>query len=464
MNSINLDKDWVLDTARRTGFSVPTIQKFIEVCYFQNAQSPLQEQVENLISSLQTPQKWFSLRINPVKSKQKSYKKIFDTMRKDYEVLSSKIINNLAFVPVKGPFPLQKHSREIIVDKFAAESMMTGANLYIPGFLRPFPKFQKGESFSIYGPNRIHVANGITQFSYKEILEMNKGIGIQTTESLFKITPYRDSDYYELGMISDYSFGPFLACNLLLEFYNDQERDVIFDVCSAPGHKTCSLSEIGYYKFGYFPKIISIDRSTKRLEALHHDINRLGLENIQVIPKKLEKIPTYHPELLKTADLLVLDPPCSALGTRPKLSITHTEEDLRSFFLLQRNLVKEVSNLLKDNGILLYTTCTLSLLENEGIVSMLVRKYGYRLLDAHHLLPKIIHQPSLNLMENEILPGISRDELLLQDVPFAEPKHHEDLDRYLTLNEEDARKVIRVNPIGTHGTGYFIALLQKTKV
>ncbi|TFG18659.1 MAG: hypothetical protein EU530_08575 [Promethearchaeota archaeon] len=464
MNSFSLDKDWVIQSARRTGFSVPTIQKFIEVCYFRNAQNSLQEQVENLIASLKTPQKWFSLRINPVKSKEKSNKRLFDTLRMDYEVSSSKIIDNLAFVPVNGPFSLQKHSREIIVDKFAAESMMTGANLYIPGFLRPFPKFQKGENFSIYGPNRIHVANGITQFSQKEILEMKNGLGIQTTESLYKIAPYRDSDYYKSGILSDHSFGPFLACNLLLEFYNDKKRDVIFDVCSAPGHKTCALSEIGYSKFGHFPKIISIDRSTKRLEALHHDIDRLGLENIHIIPKKLEKIPTYHPELLKTADLLVLDPPCSALGTRPKLSITHTEEEIRSFFLLQRNLAKEVSNLLKDNGILLYTTCTLSLLENEGIVSMLMRKYGYKLLDAHRLLPKVIHHTSLSIMENEILPGISRNEVLLQDVPFAEPKHQEDLDRYLTLDEEDARKVIRMNPMGTHGTGYFIALMQKINV
>ncbi|MHA1109738.1 MAG: PUA domain-containing protein [Promethearchaeota archaeon] len=461
MIPINLDRDWILEISRRTGFSVPTIQKLIEVCYFQNKQQSLQKQVKDLISALRTPQEWFSLRINPVRMSQQTDNNIRKKLKEEFEVSTSKIIQNLYFLPVKGPFELQKHTREIIVDKFAAESIMTGANLYIPGFLRPLPKFQRGEIFSIYGPNHIQVANGITQYSHKEILELKNGLGIQTTESRYKIPSYRDSDYYDRGIISDHSFGPFLACNLLMEFYKDKEQDVIFDLCSAPGHKTCTLSEIGYQKHGNFPKIISIDRSTKRLKTLHQDIKRLGLENIQVIPKRIERIPTYHPDLLNTADLLVFDPPCSALGTRPKLSITHTEEGLRSFFLLQRRLTKEISSLLKENGILLYTTCTLTVLENEGIISILMRKHGYKLLDAHQLLSKVIHPAALSKVKTEILPGISRDEDLLQKIPFADPKHQEDLDRYLTLSKEDARKMIRMNPMGTHSTGYFIALLQK---
>lgn len=457
----NLDRDWMLDRSRRTGFSVPTIQKLIEVCYLQNDEQFLQTRVEKLISSLQTPQKWFSLRINPVRISQQSDKSILEKLKEEYEVFASNIIQNLFFLPVKGPFELQKQAREIIVDKFAAESIMTGANLYIPGFLRPLPKFQKGEKFSIFGPNHILVANGITQYSHKEILEMKNGLGIKTIESRYKIPPYRDSEYYDRGFLSDHSFGPFLACNLLMEFYNESMTDRIFDLCSAPGHKTCTLSEIGYQKHGKFPKIISIDRSTKRLETLHQDIKRLGLENIQIVPKRIERIPTYHPDLQNTADLLIFDPPCSALGTRPKLSITHTEKDLRSFFLLQRHLSKEISGLLKENGILLYTTCTLTVLENEGIVSIFMRKHGFKLLNAHQILPKVLHPDALSKMKTELLPGISRDDALLQEVPFADPKHLEDLDRYVTLNKEDAQKVIRVNPMGTHSTGYFIALLQK---
>jgi 16S rRNA C967 or C1407 C5-methylase (RsmB/RsmF family) len=380
---------------------------------------------------------------------------------KDLHSNPTEVLHNMLFLSVEGPFFLEKHSREIIVDKFAAESIMTGANLYIPGFVKPLPKFQKGENFSIYGPNHVHVANGVTKYSYKEILGMKNGTGIETIKSLYKIPSYRESEFYSKGYLSDHSFGPFLGCNLLMELYQPEKDQIIFDVCSAPGHKSCALSEIGYSKYGIFPKIISIDRSSKRLEALHKDILRLGLENIQVIAKRFEKLADSHPELLNSADFLILDPPCSALGTRPKLSITHTTEDFRSFFLLQRRLLKEIPQYLKEGGILLYTTCTLTPLENEGIVSILKNKYEFELLDAIKLIPQILDKSSLEHMNQEFLQGISRDLDKIRTIPMTNTQHVQDLDRYMTLSQEDSKKIMRVNPIGAHSTGYFIALLQK---
>jgi 16S rRNA (cytosine967-C5)-methyltransferase len=462
MTMEGLDREWIVEQSQSTGFSVPTVNTLIEICYLKPDNSTsLKQQVNLLIHALQTPQKYFSIRINPIQKDSRTVdigNFIFKNLRENPFV----ILKNMLFIPVEGPFTLQTHPREIVVDKFAAESVMTGANLYIPGFIKPLPRFQKGEIFSIYGPNHIHVANGITQFSHKEILELNNGIGIKTTQSRYKIPSYRDSEFYNKGILSDHSFGPFLACNLIMEMYKPEIEQTIFDVCSAPGHKTCALSEIGYYKFGEFPKIISIDRSSKRLERLHQDISRLRLENIQIIAKRFEKVSKSHPELLNSADFLILDPPCSALGTRPKLSISHTHKDFRSFFLLQRRLLKNISQFLKKDGYLLYTTCTLTPLENEGIVGILKNKYGFELIDSSRLLSNILNQDESLQISREISYGIARDEERLEKIPFAEEQHLQDLDRYISLSKDDAQKVLRVDPMGTHTTGYFIALLRKT--
>jgi 16S rRNA C967 or C1407 C5-methylase (RsmB/RsmF family)/predicted ribosome-associated RNA-binding protein Tma20 len=457
----DLDQEWILETSRTTGFSVATINKLIEISYLQNPKRNLRSHINDLISSMQTPQKWFSIRINPIRIAEHVESDVLEEIKSHFQLKLDPFIANLQFLHVNGPFTLEKYPREIIVDKSAAESIMTGANLYIPGFIKPLPKFRQFEKFSLYGPNHVHIANGITQYSHKEILEMNHGIGIKTTDSKFKIPSYRDSDYFRDGFISDHSFGPFLACNLLMEYYQDYKHQTIFDVCSAPGHKTCALSEIGYFKLKNYPRIVSIDRSTKRLEALHQDIKRLNLQNIIVIPKKIEKLASSHPELLNTADLLIMDPPCSALGTRPKLSITHTNEAFRSFFLLQRRLVKQIVPFLKKRGILLYTTCTMTALENEGIVGIMKRKFGFELLDAHKILPKVVHPTAIGLIQDEISHGVPRNEKILHKIPFVDSKLTEDLDRYLTLTVDDARKLIRLNPIGHYSTGYFIALLQK---
>ncbi len=457
----HLDQEWIWEASRTSGFSIPTIQILIEIAFLQKSTPSLKSSVLNLMSALKTPQKWFSIRINPIRIQQSTNINLLENIKQHFNVKRTSLIKNMQFLHVEGPFALTPQSRELNVDKFAAESIMTGANLYIPGFLRPLPKFQKGEIFSIHGPNHIHVGNGVTQYSHKQILDMENGIGIQTFESLYKIPPYRDSEYYSKGIISDHSFGPFLACNLLMNFHNDPENQAIIDMCSAPGHKSSAISEIGYEKYGKFPKIFSIDRSRKRLESLHQDINRLGLESIEVIPKKIEKLANSHPELLNSADFLILDPPCSALGTRPKLSIIHTKEDFRSFFLLQRRLIKEINQFLKFNGLLLYTTCTLSPLENEGIVGILIRKYGFELLDAHAILPKLISPKEMDITEKEIHKGIERKEELIKSIPLADKDHIADLDRYLTLSTKDAQKLIRVDPKGEHSTGYFIAILQK---
>ncbi len=456
MSSNNLDREWIVSESRRTGFSIPTIEQLIEVLKFQGEQTA--QSVKNLISHLQKPQKWYSIRINPIRDYENQ--ELVETLHKEFNSKLCSFLPNVHFLPVEGPFFLKEHDRKLTVDKFAAESMMTGANLYIPGFIKPLPKFQKGENFSIYGLNHTHVANGIAQHSHKVIMGKKHGIGIQTTQSRFKVPSYRDSPYYTEGVISDHSLGPLIACNLLMDFYDNEQT--IFDVCSAPGHKTSALSEIGFRKSKHtiFPKITSIDRSSKRLETLRRDLIRLGLQNIQIIPQRIEKLASSNPELINAADLLIMDPPCSALGTRPKLSISHTEEDFRSFFLLQRRLVKEISPFLKENGILLYTTCTLTLLENEGIVSLMKRKLGFEIIDAWRLIQAMVNTSENTEIMEEFSHGISRDEYLIQSM---EPSiHKEDLDRYLTIDPHEAKKLIRVKPIGKHSTGYFIALLKKT--
>ena len=151
-----------------------------------------------------------------------------------------------------------------IIDRFAAESVMIGANLYVPGFLpqKNVYKFKKGDQVSIYGPGNTHIGNGIIRIDAKELNEIEKGIGILTTDSLYNLPSYRESEYFNSGLISDMGFGPLIACWTIMSKYS--EGGAILDLCSAPGHKTCALSEIGFYLSGKkYPSIISVDRSKK---------------------------------------------------------------------------------------------------------------------------------------------------------------------------------------------------------
>ncbi|MCP4763627.1 MAG: hypothetical protein GY870_17790 [archaeon] len=492
-----LDKKIIYDISREYDISTSAIGQFLEIILFKNSSEDknnnlihypekLKIELLNFIKLTRIPQKLYSIRVNNIKKKekQKNPSKIWGEMIEDPQ------IPNISYLKVNGPFELKKMDKSITIDRFAAESVMIGANLYIPGFLSPkeLYYFKKNQKVSIFGPGHIHVANGLTRINSSDLLKQKKGIGIETLKSKYIMARYRDSEQYERGFISDQNFSSIIACWALMSFYSGDEQ--ILDMCSAPGHKTCCLSEIGYYLTkGSFPNIISVDRSKKRLNSLYEDIPRLKLDNIKIFNVKIQKLKEKHPELIEANDLVVLDPPCSALGTRPKLRIENTWDNYRSLFLLQRSFLKQIDDFIKPGGILLYNTCTMTLLENEGIVWYAIDRLGYKLISAWGCLEKLFpgrfitpSSPSYMKKQNknnnindyfgsELNYGIHCEEEI-NDYLNNEKEHRneqncfvfeniEDILKYSALTPDLAKKTIRTYPKKNNNTGYFIALLQK---
>jgi 16S rRNA C967 or C1407 C5-methylase (RsmB/RsmF family) len=86
----------------------------------------------------------------------------------------------------------------------------------------------------------------------------------------------------------------------------------------------------------------------------------------------LPKVRGFHPE---SFDRVLLDPPCSALGLRPRLLHTTTLAELEAHVSLQRNLLWAAVWLLKPGGVLVFSTCTHNPLENEGNVAYALRQF-----------------------------------------------------------------------------------------
>jgi 16S rRNA C967 or C1407 C5-methylase (RsmB/RsmF family) len=81
----------------------------------------------------------------------------------------------------------------------------------------------------------------------------------------------------------------------------------------------------------------------------------------------------FYPE---SFDRILLDPPCSALGLRPKLFVTQTTlDDLKYFASNQRCFARQAVALLKPGGIMTYSTCTIHGFENEAMVRHVLDEY-----------------------------------------------------------------------------------------
>ncbi|WP_081816468.1 16S rRNA (cytosine(967)-C(5))-methyltransferase RsmB [Fodinicurvata fenggangensis] len=128
----------------------------------------------------------------------------------------------------------------------------------------------------------------------------------------------------------------------------------VYDLCAAPGGKTCQLAAGG-------AEVTAVDQSASRLKRLQENLVRLGLK-AEVVTAD---VVTWQPA--EPADLVLLDAPCSATGTlrrHPDVAWLKREEDIPALCALQDRLLDAAARMVAPGGLLIYVTC--SLLPEEG--------------------------------------------------------------------------------------------------
>ncbi len=155
--------------------------------------------------------------------------------------------------------------------------------------------------------------------------------------------------------------------------------DVVLDVCAAPGVKTSHLAQLMNNR----GRIVSVDVNAGRLSSWGHLVERMGVTIAEPVlgdASKTEGLPAMN------ADVVLLDPPCSGTGTfnsipSTKWRITRTSID--EYAALQAKLIANAASHVKPGGTLIYSTCSVSVEENEGVVSGLLEGHPeFRLVEA----------------------------------------------------------------------------------
>jgi len=142
-----------------------------------------------------------------------------------------------------------------------------------------------------------------------------------------------------------------------------QPGEVVIDACAAPGGKTTHIAEL----MGDRGTVWAGDRSANRLKKLQQNAERLQLNSIQLCPGDSRTLDQFA----QAADRVLLDAPCSGLGTLHRHADARwrqTPETVQGLAQLQHELLNHTSTWVKPGGILVYSTCTLHPAENEAIV------------------------------------------------------------------------------------------------
>jgi 16S rRNA (cytosine967-C5)-methyltransferase len=162
----------------------------------------------------------------------------------------------------------------------------------------------------------------------------------------------------------------------------------ILDACAAPGGKSTHLAEL----VGDRGEVWAVDRSPARLRRLERNAERLGLHAIHTLAADATRLGEEHPHWRGSFDRILVDAPCSGLGTlarHPDARWRLTPEAMEELVPLQRRLLEGVLPLLAPGGQLVYATCTVHPQENAGVVATLLASTAdWRLLQERQWWPE----------------------------------------------------------------------------
>ena len=162
------------------------------------------------------------------------------------------------------------------------------------------------------------------------------------------------------------------SAQLVSHLLDPRAGDVVIDACAAPGGKTTHIAEL----MGDEGKIFACDKTASRLKKLKENAQRLQLHSIQIFTGDSRNLP----EFTNSANAVLLDAPCSGLGTlhrRPDIRWRSTPANIDELAILQGELLEQAASWVKPGGVLVYATCTLHPQENEKVIQASLARHSH---------------------------------------------------------------------------------------
>lgn len=162
------------------------------------------------------------------------------------------------------------------------------------------------------------------------------------------------------------------AASLVVDSFDFSGNEQVLDACSAPGGKTVQIAE--NLTTG---SVTALDIHEKKLKLVRQNAARMGVEE-RVLTKALDARKAKEYFSPKQFDKILVDAPCSGLGLmrrKPEIRYTKKMNDLLNLQKIQLQILDTVASLLKENGELVYSTCTISLEEDEDVVEKFLKTH-----------------------------------------------------------------------------------------
>ncbi|KAI9207085.1 putative methyltransferase NSUN6-like protein [Polychytrium aggregatum] len=311
---------------------------------------------------------------------------------------------DVLYVNGVGPLTAQPVEKEVIVDVLCGNAVLRGADVFAVGVLAAESPMKRGDRVAVYVDldgaclrgqkeryhgRKVFIGNGIALQGREDIYIYTpkelagRGVGIQMTEPLYRSPSFS-------SMIHEGVFLQNLPSILVGHVLDPKPGELILDMCAAPGGKTTHIANLTNNQ----STIIALDRSRPKIERLREHLDSQGYTSIKAFScdatscvmsqeetAAWESSPEW-PSSIKLRrlprqrfDRIICDAPCSALGQRPAFNATITVPVLSHHPQYQRQILHAAHALLKEGGMLVYSTCTFYAEENECNVAFILETF-----------------------------------------------------------------------------------------
>jgi len=168
-----------------------------------------------------------------------------------------------------------------------------------------------------------------------------------------------------------------------IELIRPEPKDKVLDLCSSPGGKSFYAAQL----MGNDGEVLSLDIHAHKMDLIDEGATRLGLS---IVKSGQNDATEFNEKYENEWDKVILDAPCSGLGVlskKPDARYKKSMDDMKELALIQRKMLTAAAKYPKIGGKLLYSTCTISVLENKENVRWLLDNFPYEIEAEFRALP-----------------------------------------------------------------------------
>ncbi|MBD3192209.1 MAG: hypothetical protein GF308_16330 [Candidatus Heimdallarchaeota archaeon] len=321
------------------------------------------EQARELIDALKDHPTTYPIRVNTLQTTPKQLAKALTT--KDVKVTQHPEIEEALLIHVEGPHELEKREKTITIYHTAIEETIIGRNVGI-SCVNKHENIKVGDEVSVVDQFGTVLANGVAMMSSRELKHSERGVAVKLTQSKYRLPNFNKMKEYLRG-----HFIPQSLPSILVGIQVGLKPDArVLNMNVGAGEQITHIWQKNPKMKG---RIIVIDKYKSALERFQETVKQLRMYDAPFEPMRYDAR-NLHRKFSRdeTFDWIILQPPNSELGRRPKIYEGITERKIINLVKIQKKMMEQAARLIKPGGTILYSIKSIDPGETEEVIKFAV--------------------------------------------------------------------------------------------